>query len=58
MIRFYQKWSGYSLKNSQTLTQLLNNAFKQNIFPDDVKRAEVTPIVKKKDNMIKRIIDQ
>ncbi len=38
---------------SQTLTQLVNNAFKQNIFPDDMKRAEVTPICKKKDDMIK-----
>ncbi len=38
---------------SQTLTELVNNAFKQNIFLDDMKRAEVTPIFKKKDDMIK-----
>ncbi len=38
---------------SQTLTELINNAFKQNLFPDEMKRAEVTPIFKKKDDMIK-----
>ncbi len=38
---------------SQTLTELVNNAFKQNIFSDDMKRAEGTPIFKKKDDMIK-----
>ncbi len=38
---------------SQTLTELVNNAFKQNIFPDDMKRVEVTPIFKKKYDMIK-----
>ncbi len=32
---------------------LVNNAFKQNIFPDDMKRAKVTPIFKKKDDLIK-----
>ncbi len=37
---------------SKTLTELVNNAFKQNIFPDDMKRAEVSPIFKKKDDMI------
>ncbi len=38
---------------SQTLTESVNNTFKQNLFPDDMKRAEVTPIFKKKDDMIK-----
>ncbi len=38
---------------SKTLTELINNAFKQNIFPDDMKRAEVSPFFKKKDGMVK-----
>ncbi len=38
---------------SKTLTELVNNAFKQNIFPNDMKRADVFPIFKKKDDMIK-----
>ncbi len=47
-----------SYELSQTLTELVNNAFKQNIFPDDMKWADVSPIFKKKDDMIKTIIDQ
>ncbi len=38
----------YSKELSETLTELVNNAFKQNIFPDDMSRAEVIPIFKKK----------
>ncbi len=38
---------------SKTLTELVNNPFKQNIFPDDMTRAEVSPIFKKRDDMIK-----
>ncbi len=38
---------------SKTLTELVNNAFKQNIFPDDIKRGEVYPIFTKKDDIIK-----
>ncbi len=38
---------------SKILTELVNIAFKQIIFPDDMKRADVSPIFKKKDNMIK-----
>ncbi len=33
---------------SKTLTEIVNNAFKQNTFPDDMKRPEVTPNFKKK----------
>ncbi len=38
---------------TQTLTELVNNAFKQNLFRDDMKRAEVTQMFKKKDDMNK-----
>ncbi len=37
----------------KTLTELVNNAFKQNLFPNDIKRADVSPSFKKKDDMIK-----
>ncbi len=42
-----------SNKLSKTLTELVNNAFKQNMLPGDMKRAEVTPIFKKKDDIFK-----
>ena len=38
---------------SYTLAELINSAFKCNIFPDDLKKAEISPIYKKKDDMIK-----
>ncbi len=38
---------------SKTLTELVNNPFKQNIVSDDMTRAEVTPIFMKKYDMIK-----
>ncbi len=36
-----------------TLTELINNAFRCNVFPDDLKKAEISPIYKKKDDMAK-----
>ncbi len=38
---------------SKTLTELVNNAFKQNIFPDKMKRTDISPIFRKQDDMIK-----
>jgi hypothetical protein len=38
---------------SVTLTECINCAFKDNIFPEDMKKAEISPIFKKKDDMIK-----
>jgi hypothetical protein len=35
------------------LTSLVNNAFKSSSFPDDMKKAQVCPIFKKKDHMAK-----
>jgi len=35
------------------LTSLVNNAFKTNVFPADMKKAEVSPVFKKKDHMNK-----
>ncbi len=38
---------------SVTLTKLVNYAFRNNRFPDDMKRAEISPIFKKNDDMLK-----
>ena len=38
---------------SCTWAELINNAFKCKIFPDDLKKAEISPIYKKKDDMMK-----
>jgi hypothetical protein len=38
---------------SVTLTELVNCALKENVFPDDMKKAEISPIFKKKDDMLK-----
>jgi exonuclease III len=38
---------------SVTLTELINDAFKCNRFPSDMKKAEISPIFKKKDDMLK-----
>jgi hypothetical protein len=35
------------------ITELLNSAFKNKQFPDDLKRAEISPIFKKDDDMMK-----
>ncbi len=37
---------------SVTLTELVNYAFNKNRFPDDMKRAEISPIFKKNDDML------
>ncbi len=36
---------------SVTLTELMNYAFSNKIFPDDIKKAEISPIFKKKDDL-------
>ena len=38
---------------SVTLTEFVNYAFKNKMFPDGMKKAEISPIFKKKDDMIK-----
>ncbi len=38
---------------SETLAELVNQAFTNNRFPEDMKKAEIYPIFKKKDDMIK-----
>ncbi len=38
---------------SKTLAELVNQAFTNNRFPEDMKKAEISPIFKKKDDMIK-----
>ncbi len=38
---------------SITLTQLINSAFDNNLFPDDMKKTELCALFKKKDDMIK-----
>ncbi len=35
------------------LTELINYAFKNKRFPDDMKNAEISPIIKQNDDMIK-----
>ena len=35
------------------LTFLINNSISQNVFPDDLKCAEVSPLFKKNDNLSK-----
>ncbi len=37
---------------SVTVTELINSAFANNLFPDDIKKAELCPLIKKKDDMI------
>ncbi len=38
---------------SETLAELVNQAFTNNRFPEDMKKAELSPIFKNKDDMIK-----
>ncbi len=38
---------------SETLAELVNQAFTNNRFPEDMKKPEISPIFKKKDDMIK-----
>ncbi len=38
---------------SVTITELINSAFANNLFPDDMKKAELCPLFKKKDDMMK-----
>ncbi len=38
---------------SVTLAEVVNYAFRTNRFPDDMKRAEISPIFKKNDDMLK-----
>ncbi len=40
---------------SETLAELVNQAFTNNRFPKHIKKAEISPTFKKKDNMIKDI---
>ncbi len=37
---------------SVTLTELINHSFETSQIPEDMKRAEISPIFKKKDDMI------
>ncbi len=39
---------------SVNITELINSAFTNNLFPDDMKKAELCPLFKKKDDMIKK----
>ena len=38
---------------SKPLTFIINNSIMQNVFPNEMKRAEVSPIFKKNDNLCK-----
>ncbi len=38
---------------SVTLAQLINHSFEMSQFPEDMKKAEISSIFKKKDDMIK-----
>ena len=42
-----------SVEIAQPLTKLINSSFETQIFPDALKEAEVSPLFKKQDNMIK-----
>ena len=39
---------------SNALTEMINNAIDEGIFPDSLKRAQVTPVLKKADNLSKK----
>ncbi len=43
----------YAEELSETLAELVNQAFTNNKFLEDMKKAEISPIFKKKDDMIK-----
>ncbi len=38
---------------SVIFTELVNYAFKKNRFPDDMRKADISPIFKKNDDMLK-----
>ena len=40
------------------LTEIINSSFEQNEFPNELKLADIIPILKKKDPLNKEIIDQ
>ena len=42
---------------ANVLTGMINNAIDEGIFPDSLKRAQVTPVFKKADNLSKKITD-
>ncbi len=39
---------------SVTVTELINSSFANNLFPDDMKKADLCPLFKKKDDRIKK----
>ncbi len=44
-------------KLSVTVKELINSAVANNVFPDDITNTQLFPLFRKKDDMIKAIID-